>query len=101
MRPTRRDFLRYLLATPIALQLDVEKLLWVPKTQIVVPNITIYSLSDIIEAEMDRIAPILASLFDRDDLFYKILNEPEPIVIGKSSRELKIPLEMIDRTGEI
>lgn len=26
----RRDFLKYLLATPIAAELDVEKLLWVP-----------------------------------------------------------------------
>lgn len=38
MRPTRRDFLKLLLSTPIAATLDVEKLLWVPQTQIVVPE---------------------------------------------------------------
>lgn len=40
MRPTRRDFLKFLLASPIAATLDVEKLLWVPTPQIVVPEIT-------------------------------------------------------------
>jgi hypothetical protein len=27
----RRDFLKYLLATPLAAELDVEKLLWIPE----------------------------------------------------------------------
>lgn len=35
----RRSFLRTLLALPIAATLDVEKLLWVPTTQIVVPTL--------------------------------------------------------------
>lgn len=34
----RRSFLRHLLALPIAAQLDVEKLLWVPKPIVVVPG---------------------------------------------------------------
>jgi hypothetical protein len=32
----RRDFLKYLLATPLATELDVEKLLWVPNKKIFV-----------------------------------------------------------------
>lgn len=35
----RRDFLKYLLATPIATQLDVEKLLWIPEKTIFIPSI--------------------------------------------------------------
>lgn len=38
---TRRDFLKYLLATPLAMELDVEKLLWVPKPIITVPELPI------------------------------------------------------------
>lgn len=37
----RRDFLRLLLSTPIAATLDVEKLLWVPSTQVVVPELPV------------------------------------------------------------
>lgn len=38
----RRDFLRLLLATPIAMQLDVEKLLWVPgEKKIFIPEVPI------------------------------------------------------------
>lgn len=33
----RRDFLKLLLATPLAATVDVEQLLWVPKPIIVVP----------------------------------------------------------------
>lgn len=33
----RRDFLRFLLATPIAATVDVEQLLWVPKPIVTVP----------------------------------------------------------------
>ncbi len=35
----RRDFLKLLLSTPIAAELDVEKLLWVPKPIITVPTL--------------------------------------------------------------
>lgn len=37
MRLSRRDLLKALLALPIAASLDVERLLWVPTPQIVVP----------------------------------------------------------------
>jgi len=35
----RRQFLKYLLSTPLAATIDYEKLLWVPETRIVVPNL--------------------------------------------------------------
>jgi hypothetical protein len=35
----RRDFLKILLTTPLAEFVDYEKLLWIPKTQIVVPSL--------------------------------------------------------------
>lgn len=34
----RRDFIKYLLSTPIAAKLDVEKLLWVPEKTIFIPH---------------------------------------------------------------
>jgi hypothetical protein len=38
----RRDFLKILLATPIAATYDFEQLLWVPKPTIVVPEVKLY-----------------------------------------------------------
>lgn len=37
MTPNRRDFLKILLATPVAATYDFEQLLWVPKPMVVVP----------------------------------------------------------------
>jgi hypothetical protein len=34
----RRDFIRYLLATPIAAELDVEKLLWILEKKVFIPE---------------------------------------------------------------
>lgn len=34
----RRDFLKFLLSTPIAATIDVEKLLWVPEKTIFIPS---------------------------------------------------------------
>lgn len=87
----RRDFLKFLLSTPIALTLDVDKLLWVPgeKTIFIPPARSILNESAIIEAELARIAPFVHTLFDRDDVFYKIFDKKVPVV---SSREVRIPL---------
>ena len=35
----RRDFIRLMLSMPIAAQFDIEKMLWVPKPIIVVPEL--------------------------------------------------------------
>jgi hypothetical protein len=73
-QPTRRDFLKFLLATPIATTLDVEKLLWIPeKTIIVLSPIKRLTESQIISIELERITPMLKSLFERDNMFYEIM----------------------------
>jgi len=43
----RRDFLKILLATPVAATYDFEQLLWVPKPMVVVPEVKLYKPGDI------------------------------------------------------
>jgi hypothetical protein len=73
----RRDFLKLLLSAPIAYQLDIEKLLWVPgeKTIFLPSPKKILSMSEIIAIEMERILPKLASVFERDEVFYRLLKK--------------------------
>jgi hypothetical protein len=47
MTPNRRDFLKILLATPVAATYDFEQLLWVPKPMVVVPKVELYKPGDI------------------------------------------------------
>lgn len=66
----RRSFLKFLLATPIAAHLDVEKLLWIPgeKTVFLPP----YHITEaqIVVSEWERILSLWTSMFERDDIFY-------------------------------
>jgi hypothetical protein len=76
--PTRRDFLKYLLATPIAASLDVEKMLWIPeKTIFVMPprlhQIAYISDAQIIAIELERVIPKIREMFDRNDLFFDVV----------------------------
>lgn len=57
-KPTRRDLLKYMLASPMALTLDVEKLLWVPKPMIVVPampDALIWHQLNIVQAALSQL----------------------------------------------
>jgi hypothetical protein len=64
MSPTRRSFLRTLLALPIAATLDVEKLLWMPGQQIAVPSTYVpISLDEINAVTMREIMPGIADQF--------------------------------------
>lgn len=86
----RRDFLRFLLASPIALQLDVEKLLWVPgEKKIFFPPVTpkLLSLSEIVDLELKRIQPGIINLFENDNAFFTML---------KSGRTIKYEGENVD-----
>jgi hypothetical protein len=70
----RRDFLKFSLGTASAAYFDWERLLWVTNQTIVVPSsFKRISELDIIIAELDRIAPRLKHLFDRDEVFYSHL----------------------------
>lgn len=76
----RRDFLRSLLATGVvAYNLDIDKLLWVQgEKTIFLPSasqVKVFSKhyiteSQIIAAELERIAPLLPTLFERDSIFF-------------------------------
>lgn len=71
---SRRSFLKALLATPIAATVDFEQLLWVPKPIITVPgNVMLASYSEIVAMELERIQPLIQTLFERDSLFYENL----------------------------
>jgi hypothetical protein len=71
----RRDFLKLLLSAPIAYELDIDKLLWVPgqKTIFLPSPKKILTITEIVAIELERIGPTIAKLFDRDDFFYKEL----------------------------
>lgn len=45
---TRRSFLRFLLATPLAATVDVEKLLWVPSPIVTVPMMPYESMGQLV-----------------------------------------------------
>ena len=65
MRPTRRDFLRYLLTTPLALTVDYEQLLWSPRSLIVVPSLrTAVTIEEINAVTMRTFLPgVLDAMF--------------------------------------
>ena len=72
----RRSFLRLIGMGVIGAELDIEKLLWIPKTMIVVPakpeiitggTITMKMLEDMQKKFLLRNIHVL---FERDDLFY-------------------------------
>jgi len=72
----RRDFLKFLLTTPIAATMDLEKLLWVPKPIIVVPAMPrALTMNQILEAELNRITPRIMRLFERDNMFYGTISK--------------------------
>ncbi len=74
----RRTFLRILATGVAGLELDVDRLLWVPGAKtIFLPTEHHYSLdySSIIEIELERILPKIATLFERDDTFYRLLKK--------------------------
>lgn len=87
----RRDFLKFLIATPIAAHLDVEKLLWIPGEKTIFLPSKALSLSEITEIEIIRIMPKLRSLFERDNLFYRLLQgKSVEIVSGKPNTIIKL-----------
>lgn len=85
MRPSRRDFLKFLLASPIAATLDVEKMLWVPTPQIVVPEITKVTIK----------GGIIHFTYDGDGTMYRYFKMPEGVRVREA---LFIPTNQLEPT---
>jgi hypothetical protein len=77
----RRTFIKLITSGAVGYTLDVDKLLWVPGEKtffLPAPKpIRLYSTAEIIAAEMERIAPHIAEMFENQDLFYRILKPIE------------------------
>ena len=89
----RRAFLRILALGVVGHELDIDRLLWVPGAKkIFLPTKSGLTESQIIALELERIAPKIATLFERDNTFWQLINKKElPLV---SSRDMRIPLTM-------
>lgn len=95
MSKSRRDFLKLLASSTLSLplDLDIDKLLWVPGAKkIFLPSVVSPSISDIVAIELERCIPHLKNIFERDDMFYKLIGE-RPIE-RISTREMRILLEI-------
>jgi len=93
----RREWLKLILSGAAGLALDPEKLLWVPgQKTIFIPSGKILTYSQIVSMEYARIIPHLNNVFERDDMFYKVIKSTK--ITNISSREMRIPL--IIRPGE-
>ena len=93
----RRAFLRLLALGVAGHSLDVDRLLWIPgEKTIFLPPVGIdgkgLSYSQIVDAEMHRILPKLASIFEQDDLFYTLLTKRKG-ELSISGRSLRTPLD--------
>jgi len=92
----RREFLK-LLGTGVAglvvgSELDLDRLLWVPNTKkIFLPSRTGLTESQIIAAEFERIVPHIQRLFERDNLFYQVLDGGMHI---RADRDFRIPIDL-------
>ncbi len=72
--PTRRAFLRMLLASPLALTVDVEQLLWTPSPMVVVPSWSSPLIEELNQITLAQIYPsIVEDFFKRTPLlrFYE------------------------------
>lgn len=84
----RRDLLKYLMATPLAATMDYEKLLWIPgEKKIFLPKKG-FTIQDIVDIELRRIAPFINSLFERDNTFYVKLFEGDRTELARHEQKL-------------
>ncbi len=80
----RRAFLRLLALGVAGHNLDIDRLLWIPgEKKIFLPSKEGLSYSQIVDAEMHRILPKLASIFESDSVFYTLLNKRADIGVSK------------------
>ena len=91
---SRRDFLRVLLATPLAATLDVERLLWIPGQMVTVPRIghrinfdEIFD--EINEITLREILPLVRDKYFRYSPILSFLGAPiEPVLEYVPQRRL-------------
>lgn len=92
----RRDFLKLALLTASAEFIDYEKLLWIPgEKKIFIPSKSQFKFltqREIVAIELERIAPYLKTLFERDEMFYKLLDSKEKKII--SDKGIRFPLTL-------
>lgn len=78
-----------MLATAAAEYVDYEKLLWIPGgKKIFIPSHSI-NMGEIVALEYERILPKIRVLFERDDIFYKLITKGHTTV---NYEQMKIPL---------
>ena len=91
----RRDFLQILLGSAAASYIDYEKLLWIPGEKTIFipaaqPTFRFLTMQEIVALELERVAPHLRTMFERDDMFYKHITNRE--VSGIRNRGIRFPL---------
>ena len=71
----RRAFLRLLALGVAGHNLDIDRLLWIPGEKTIFLPSKGLSYSQIVDTELLRLYPKLATLFESDSLFYTLLNK--------------------------
>lgn len=67
----RRDFLKLLLASPLAAQIDYEQLLWIPgEKKIFIPSIHTIDWNEINLILIQTYKERVREMFERDNAFY-------------------------------
>jgi hypothetical protein len=72
----RRELLKLIALGVIGHELDIDRLLWIPgqKTIFIPPETKSLTLSEIVAIDLERMAPMVRRLFERDDMFYRLIS---------------------------
>lgn len=87
----RRSFLRALLATPLALELDVERLLWVPCPIITVPALRAVTMAEINAITLQSVLPGVIDSFFTNTPLLEYLTRGSYVGDGRRVREIPLP----------
>lgn len=87
----RRDFLKYMLSTPVAMTLDVEKLLWIPgEKTIFLPPAPSITMDEVFLIHDTTYGSEISKMFYANNKFYEILKNKQIEVMQGNT--LNIPL---------
>lgn len=87
----RRSFLRALLATPLALELDVERLLWMPRPIITVPALRAVTMAEINAITLQTILPGVVDNFFKSTPLLEYLKRGSYVGDGRRVWEIPLP----------